>query len=246
MMSGAAHLAASCRFNTVADLGSPQAAADSILDRYLTKEFMSTRIGIKREGEVVSATARTEEDGRQVRRAAPRMAMCACACAWTHLHGRMCMCMDAAAPWRIGLHAACNSVCQHRALAVAVAVAVASAWAACVCVFVCGRGGGGKGRLPVFQCVGVPPSMAPCPARDGTSVTSCHTRMHPLTRCAAPRPPDALPCPCVAATQYYDIAIRMRSYASRNPYTSSALEVQAAYGLEWDRTLITVLGVANK
>lgn len=100
----------SSRYQTVTDLGTPEAAADSILNRYLTREFMSTRLGIKREGEVVSALERTADDGKK----------------------------------------------------------------------------------------------------------------------------------------YYEIAIRMRSYASRNPYTASNAEVMSAYGLEWDRTLVTVLGAANQ
>lgn len=45
------------------DLGSPSDAANKLLDRYLNKEFMSTRIGIRRQGEVVAASSR-EKDGR--------------------------------------------------------------------------------------------------------------------------------------------------------------------------------------
>ena len=55
----------SSRYNSVEDLGSPEASAKILLDQYLTKEFMSTRIGITREGSVVSATARTGADGRK-------------------------------------------------------------------------------------------------------------------------------------------------------------------------------------
>ncbi len=46
------------------DLGSPESAAQRLLDQYLNKEFMSTRLGIRREGEVVSATERQGGDGR--------------------------------------------------------------------------------------------------------------------------------------------------------------------------------------
>jgi hypothetical protein len=53
-----------CRFTSVEDLGSPDDAAARILDKYLNKEFMSTRIGIKREGEIVSAASRQGSDGK--------------------------------------------------------------------------------------------------------------------------------------------------------------------------------------
>jgi hypothetical protein len=46
------------------DVGSPDAAAARILDKYLNKEFMSTRIGIKREGEIISAASREGSDGK--------------------------------------------------------------------------------------------------------------------------------------------------------------------------------------
>jgi hypothetical protein len=51
------------RYKTVEDLGSPSDAANKLLDRYLNKEFMSTRLGIRRQGEVVAASSR-EKDGR--------------------------------------------------------------------------------------------------------------------------------------------------------------------------------------
>ncbi|KAG2498245.1 hypothetical protein HYH03_003995 [Edaphochlamys debaryana] len=54
----------SSRFKTVEDLGTPQDAANRLLDQYLTKEFMSTRLGIARYGEVVSAVSRKADDGR--------------------------------------------------------------------------------------------------------------------------------------------------------------------------------------
>ncbi|GBF88298.1 hypothetical protein Rsub_01010 [Raphidocelis subcapitata] len=99
----------SSRYSSVADLGTPEEAAKALLDQYLNKEFMSTRIGIRREGEVIAATSRTADDGRT----------------------------------------------------------------------------------------------------------------------------------------YYDLAIRMASYASRNPYVATQAEVMTQYGLEWDRRLTTTLGVAN-
>lgn len=52
-----------CRYASVEDLGSPSDAANKLLDRYLNKEFMSTRIGIRRQGEVLAASSR-EKDGR--------------------------------------------------------------------------------------------------------------------------------------------------------------------------------------
>jgi len=52
------------RFKSVEDLGPPEQAAARILDQYLNKEFMSTRLGIRREGEVLSASSRTGPDGR--------------------------------------------------------------------------------------------------------------------------------------------------------------------------------------
>ncbi|KXZ47746.1 hypothetical protein GPECTOR_33g628 [Gonium pectorale] len=99
----------SSRFKTVTDLGSPRDAANRLLDQYLTKEFMSTRLGIARYGEIVSASSRVADDGQT----------------------------------------------------------------------------------------------------------------------------------------YYDIAIRMTSYGSRNAYAATREEVLRDYSLEWDRTLSTVLGVAN-
>ncbi len=54
----------SSRYKEVTDLGTPKEAANRLLDQYLTKEFMSTRLGISRFGEVISATSRTAEDGR--------------------------------------------------------------------------------------------------------------------------------------------------------------------------------------
>lgn len=54
----------SSRYKTVEDLGSPKDAANRLLDQYLTKEFMSTRLGIARYGEIVSASSRVADDGK--------------------------------------------------------------------------------------------------------------------------------------------------------------------------------------
>lgn len=54
----------SSKYESVADLGSPEDAAKRTLDQYL-EEFMSTRLGSRKKAEVVSAAARTGADGRQ-------------------------------------------------------------------------------------------------------------------------------------------------------------------------------------
>ncbi len=99
----------SSRFKSVEDLGGPDAAAKKLLDQYLNQEFMSTRLGVRREGQVVGASSRVGSDGRL----------------------------------------------------------------------------------------------------------------------------------------YYDLDIRMTSFASRNPYVATQAEVMSQYGVEWDRRLLTTLGVAN-
>jgi hypothetical protein len=53
----------SSKYETVADLGSPEAAAGMLLKTY-TGEFMSTRLGVKRTGSVTAASQRTGPDGR--------------------------------------------------------------------------------------------------------------------------------------------------------------------------------------
>jgi len=100
----------STQFGSVEDLGSVEKTAQDILEKYINREFMSTRLGIRREGQILSASQRTGTDGRT----------------------------------------------------------------------------------------------------------------------------------------YYDIAIRMTSYASRSPYVATRAEVLRDYGIEWDRVLLTTLGVANK
>lgn len=53
----------SSRFKNVDDLGSPDEAAQKVLRQYLT-EFMSTRIGVRRESKILSSASRIAEDGR--------------------------------------------------------------------------------------------------------------------------------------------------------------------------------------
>ncbi|BBN00241.1 photosystem II oxygen-evolving enhancer protein 2 [Marchantia polymorpha subsp. ruderalis] len=53
----------SSRYKSVEDLGTPEQAAEKVLNQYLT-EFMSTRIGVRRESSIVSTTSRVGEDGR--------------------------------------------------------------------------------------------------------------------------------------------------------------------------------------
>lgn len=53
----------SSKFKGVDDLGTPQQAARNVLQQYLT-EFMSTRIGVRREANIVSTNSRIGNDGR--------------------------------------------------------------------------------------------------------------------------------------------------------------------------------------
>jgi len=45
---------------------------------------------------------------------------------------------------------------------------------------------------------------------------------------------------------YYDIQVRVKSYASRNQLAVTQAEVDKGVELEWDRRFVTVLGVASK
>ncbi|MCO5591428.1 hypothetical protein L7F22_045411 [Adiantum nelumboides] len=54
----------SSRFKEVRDLGSPDQAAQKVLKQYLT-EFMSTRIGVRRESKIVSASSKVASDGKE-------------------------------------------------------------------------------------------------------------------------------------------------------------------------------------
>lgn len=51
------------RYSSVQDLGNPGAAAIKVKTQFL-EEFMSTRLGVRREADVVSATERTGADGK--------------------------------------------------------------------------------------------------------------------------------------------------------------------------------------
>ncbi|XP_008801750.2 psbP domain-containing protein 1, chloroplastic isoform X2 [Phoenix dactylifera] len=53
----------SSRYKSVEDLGPPQLAAEKVLKQYLT-EFMSTRLGVRRESNILSALSRVADDGR--------------------------------------------------------------------------------------------------------------------------------------------------------------------------------------
>eukprot|EP00250_Pteridium_aquilinum_P024497 c29167_g1_i1 orf=109-894(+) len=53
----------SSRFKQVDDLGTPDQAAQKVLKQYLT-EFMSTRIGVRRESNIISASSRLADDGK--------------------------------------------------------------------------------------------------------------------------------------------------------------------------------------
>ncbi|XWS42307.1 hypothetical protein CRYUN_Cryun16bG0003300 [Craigia yunnanensis] len=53
----------SSRYKTVEDLGPPQEAGKKVLKQYLT-EFMSTRLGVRRESNVLSTSSRVADDGK--------------------------------------------------------------------------------------------------------------------------------------------------------------------------------------
>ncbi|KAJ7977843.1 PsbP domain protein 1 [Quillaja saponaria] len=53
----------SSKYKTVADLGPPQEAGKKVLKQYLT-EFMSTRLGVRRESNILSTSSRVADDGR--------------------------------------------------------------------------------------------------------------------------------------------------------------------------------------
>ncbi|KMT14187.1 hypothetical protein BVRB_4g080040 [Beta vulgaris subsp. vulgaris] len=50
-------------YKSVEDLGPPEEAGKNVLKQYLT-EFMSTRLGVRRESNVLSASSRVADDGR--------------------------------------------------------------------------------------------------------------------------------------------------------------------------------------
>ncbi|PWA55636.1 photosystem II reaction center PsbP family protein [Artemisia annua] len=53
----------SSKYLSVEDLGPPEEAAKSVLRQYLT-EFMSTRLGVKREASILSTSSRVADDGK--------------------------------------------------------------------------------------------------------------------------------------------------------------------------------------
>ena len=53
----------SSNYSSVRDLGSPEDTAKGVIDRYL-QEFMSTRLGIRRESEIIRSGEREGRDGR--------------------------------------------------------------------------------------------------------------------------------------------------------------------------------------
>ncbi|CAH9110295.1 unnamed protein product, partial [Cuscuta europaea] len=53
----------SSKYQSVEDLGPPQEAAKKALRQYLT-EFMSTRLGVRRESSILSSSSRVADDGR--------------------------------------------------------------------------------------------------------------------------------------------------------------------------------------
>ncbi|CAN6467287.1 unnamed protein product [Victoria cruziana] len=53
----------SSRYQSVEDLGPPQAAGEKVLKQYLT-EFMSTRLGVRRESSIISTSSRIADDGK--------------------------------------------------------------------------------------------------------------------------------------------------------------------------------------
>uniref|UniRef100_A0A0F7GYX0 PsbP-domain protein 1 n=1 Tax=Goodyera fumata TaxID=1390594 RepID=A0A0F7GYX0_9ASPA len=53
----------SSRYKSIEDLGPPEAAAEKVLKQYLT-EFMSTRLGVRRESRILSTSSRVADDGK--------------------------------------------------------------------------------------------------------------------------------------------------------------------------------------
>ncbi|KAG5525487.1 hypothetical protein RHGRI_031964 [Rhododendron griersonianum] len=53
----------SSSYKSLEDLGSPEDAAKKVLKQYLT-EFMSTRLGVRRESSILSTSSRVADDGR--------------------------------------------------------------------------------------------------------------------------------------------------------------------------------------
>ena len=56
--------ASTSSLQSVADLGAPDAAADRTLRQYL-EELKTTRLGVRRESDIISASSRTGSDGKE-------------------------------------------------------------------------------------------------------------------------------------------------------------------------------------
>ncbi|KAL5730060.1 PsbP domain-containing protein 1 [Ranunculus cassubicifolius] len=53
----------SSNYKSIEDLGSPQAVAENILKQYV-REFMSTRLGVRRESSILSSKSKIADDGK--------------------------------------------------------------------------------------------------------------------------------------------------------------------------------------
>lgn len=53
----------SSRYKSVEDLGPPEEAGKKVLKQYLT-EFMSTRLGVRRESNILTTSSRVADDGK--------------------------------------------------------------------------------------------------------------------------------------------------------------------------------------
>lgn len=53
----------SSKYKSLEDLGSPEEAGKKVLRQYLT-EFMSTRLGVKRESNILTTSSRVADDGK--------------------------------------------------------------------------------------------------------------------------------------------------------------------------------------
>lgn len=53
----------SSNYKSVEDLGTPQETAEKVLKQYLT-EFMSTRLGVRRESSILTTSSRVADDGK--------------------------------------------------------------------------------------------------------------------------------------------------------------------------------------
>ncbi|RVW97804.1 PsbP domain-containing protein 1, chloroplastic [Vitis vinifera] len=67
----------SSRYKSVEDLGQPQEAGKKVLQQYLT-EFMSTRLGVRRESNIVSTSSRVADDGRTYYQVEMRLEFACC------------------------------------------------------------------------------------------------------------------------------------------------------------------------